>query len=252
MKTPQNTKTLPLFTAGLGILALALRIALLALGNDEKGLLIPGHPLDILVWIVTAIAVLPVLLCIRKPKGPYCFVPSAAAAFGSFALAGGIAVAVIFGWNPWSRLELVRDLCGLLAIPALMAEALRRYEGKQTFFLLHAPVCVYLTLYTVSHYQIWCSRPQLQDWFFSMIGCLLLMLFAYYQTAFDVEMGKPRMQQAAGLASVFFCTAAMAAGEEVPLYLGGAVWALTSLCSLTPAAHHTENSITEPVQEDAQ
>ena len=51
-----NAKSLPVLTAGLGLLALLLRLGLYLLGTDEKGLLISGYPLDLLVWVVTAAA----------------------------------------------------------------------------------------------------------------------------------------------------------------------------------------------------
>lgn len=256
MKTKLTDNLLPILTAGLGFAALILRLALFLLGNDEKGLLIPGHPLDILVWAVTAAASILILFRVWRLDGSqnyeHNFAPSAPAVIGAFALAGGIAVAVTFGWNPWKRLELIRDLCGLLAIPALAAAVLRRYWGKQPLFLLHGLVCLYLILYSVSHYQSWSSRPQLQDWFFSMAACLLLTLFAYYQTAFDVGMGNRRMQLGTGLLAAFFCIAAMAGGEDVPLHLGGALWTLTNLCSLTPVKLRRKNPITENQQEEAE
>ena len=256
MKTKPNIQILPVFVAALGFLALILRLALFLLGTDEKGLLISGHPLGILVWTVTVFAAAATILGIRKLDGSrkyeHNFAPSAAAAIGAFALAGGITVAVIFGWNTWTKLELIRNVCGLLAVPALVALGLFRYRGKPPVFPLHGLVCLYLILHTISHYQLWSSRPQLQNWFFPMLASLLLTLFAYYLTAFDANMGKRRMQLAAGLLSVFFCIAAMAGGEDVPLYLGGAVWALTNLCRLTPVKRRRKNPITELTQEETQ
>ena len=67
-----------------------------------------------------------------------------------------------------------------------------------------------------------------------MAASIALSLFAYYQTAFDVELGNRRMQLGMGLLGSFFCLAAAAGSEDRMLYLGGAVWMLTNLCSLTP------------------
>lgn len=243
-----NTKLLPVAAAGLGILALLARIALYLLGRDEKGLLISGHPLELLVWAATAAAIL-ILAFVWKLDGSaryaHNFAPSVPAAIGSFALAGGITVCVILSGGTGLWLGLLSRITGFLAIPAIVWAGLCRYRGKRPFFLLHALVCLYLMLYLVNHYQTWSSRPQMQDWFFSMLGILFLALFGYYQTTFDVNMGKRRMQLCTGLLAGFFCIAAAAGGEDVPLYIGGAAWALTGLCSLTPVPRRRKNPITE-------
>lgn len=256
MKTKLNAKNLPLITAGMGLLVLLVRSALLLLGEDKKGLLIPGHPLNILVWILTAFAAVLITAAVLgldgSPTYSDNFAPSTAAAIGCFAMAGGIAVAVILNWSTWSRLELIRNIFGLLAVPALVMLGLHRWKGKQPFFLLHGIVCLYLILYSVSHYQLWSSRPQMQHWFFAMAGAICLTLFAYFQTAFDVSMSSRRKQLGTGLLAVFFCTAAAAGGEDVLLYLGGAAWAITNLCSLTPVKRRRPNPITHRTEENAE
>lgn len=255
MKHNLKSISLPNLAAGLGAAAFLLRAGLYLLGTDEKGLLISGYPLDLLVWVVTAAAV--VLTVIRvypldgSPRYADNFSPDTGAAIGCFALAGGILVSVITGWNAWMRLDLIRNVCGLLAIPAIIRVAFCRWQGKRPFFAFHAITCLYLTLYAVSHYQVWSSRPQLQDYFFSMAGAVLLTLFAYYQTAFDVGMGKRRMQLVTGLLAAFFCMTAAATGEDLLLYAGGAVWALTNLCSLTPIKRRRPNPIAEASKENA-
>lgn len=233
-----KTKFLPMLSALLGLAALLLRTGLYLVGTDEKGLLQPWHPLDILCWAVTGTAVLIFALGVRKRGGSslyrHNFQFSTPAAIGSFALAGGIAVAVITGWNAGTRLDLLRNVCGLLAVPSLILVGLCRWQGKQPFFAFHGIVCLYLTLYMISHYQLWCSQPQTQDYFFSMAGAVLLTLFAYYQTAFDAGLGRRRMQLLTGLLAGFFCIAAINGTEDVLLYAGGAVWALTGLCRMQP------------------
>ena len=254
MKTKLNAKKLPLCIACMGALALLGRIALFALGEDEKGLLVPGHPMDVLVWILTAAAVALIAGGILRRNGSEeygdNFAPSAAAAVGCWVLAGGIALTVVSGWNPWSRLEMIRNVFGLLSVPTLVLLGLHRKQGRQPFFLLHGTVCLYLILYAVSHYQLWSSHPQLQHWFFSMAGSIALTLFAYCQTAFDVSMGSRRMQLGTGLLAAFFCLAAMAGGDDLLLYLTGAVWALTNLCTLTSVPVKRKGPGTDRIQEE--
>lgn len=253
MNLNPNTKPLPFLTACLGLITLILRLGLEMLGKDSKGLLIPGHPLDLLVWAVTLAAILLILLTVLplngSPRYTDNFSASTAAAIGCFALAGGIVVSTLLGYNTNMRLDLVRRISGLLAIPALIWAGLCRWQGKQPFFLTYALASLYLTMHAISHYQVWSSRPQLQNWIFCMAASILLALFAYYQTAFCVSLGKRRMQLGTGLLAAFFGLSAAAGGEDMMLYLGGAVWALTDLCNLTPVRRRP-NPITESAGND--
>lgn len=249
MKTLQQAQKRPIIVAGSGLIVLILRFLLFLVGRDEKNLLIPGHPLDLLIWIVTAGAAAVILVSVWKLAGSsrYAdnFAPSAAAAIGAFALAGGIAVSAILGTSSGLRLDLLCRLCGALAVPALVWAGLCRWKGKQPFFGFNALVCLYLTLYAVSRYQIWSSHPQIQDWFFDMAAIVCLVLFSYYQTAFCVGFGKRRLQLLTGLLAGFFCISAIAGGEDILLYTGGALWSLTNLCSLTPVPRRRKKPITE-------
>ena len=251
-----NFKSLPVLSLGLGLLTCVIRVALLTLGRDGKGLLTVWHPLNVLAWAVTAVAVALVILGVWKLDGSrkyeHNFAPSLAAALGCCLLAGGIAASVVSGLGSWTRMTGICSLCGLLTVPALALAGLNRKQGKRPFFGFHAIVWLYLALCAVSRYQIWSSRPQMQNWFFNMAALLMLTVFAYYQTAFDENMGNRRMLLGSGLLAAFFCVAAMANGEDVLLYLTGAVWAVTNLCSLTPVKRRRRNPVTEEAQEDAE
>ena len=76
-----------------------------------------------------------------------------------------------------------------------------------------------------------------------MLGCVLLCLFAYQQTAFSVGLGKRRSQLFAGLAGAFFCFGAAALKMDALLYLTGGLWMLTNLCSLTPVPRRRKNPL---------
>ena len=254
MKYLLHPQKFPFFTATAGLITLVLRFSLFLLGRDEKNLLIPGHPLDVFTWVITAAAAALILASLWKQDGSSRygdnFTPSVAATIGAFALAGGIAVSAILGSSSGLRLEVLCRFSGILAVPAVVWAGLCRWKGKKPFFLLHAVVCLYLTLYTITHYQTWSSHPQIQNWFFDMTGIVCLTLFSYYQTSFDAGMGNRRMQLLTGLLGVFFCLAAIAGSEDILLYIGGAVWALTNLCSLAPVSRRRKNPITEDITDE--
>ena len=240
----RNVSRLPIAIAAMGAAACILRFALYRMGTDEKGLLIPGHPLSIGLWLLFATAVVLVTGAVWRETGsrPYAenFPKASAAWLGCLAFAAGFGVTTALELSAFTLLERLQGISGLLAAPALIAIAVCRKLGKRPFFALHLLVCVALTLFTVNHYRTWSSFPQLQDSFFPMMGCLLLMLFAYYQTAFDVDIGSRRMQLGTGLLAAFCCFAAIAGTGAWGLYLTGGIWTLTNLCTLTPAMKQKE------------
>lgn len=238
MKTLMNTKKLPYITLLLGLLGAALRRLLYSVAVDEKGLIVSCHPLELGLWLVTAAVVL-VVLTVRKLDGSARFEDnfhaSIPAAVGCIAGAVGIGLTVLLQepgiggglGNAWK-------ITGVLAFASLDVIAKYRWEGKQPFFGLHALVCVFFAIHMVTCYRGWSGDPQLQDYVFPLFGCMGLMLFAYYQAAFDVGLGKRRILLAVGLLTVFACFTALARTEHAPLYLSGGIWAATNLCSLTP------------------
>ena len=224
MKHSANTCSAPLVTAGLGGIALALRQCLYAFATDHKGLLIPMHPLEIALWLVSAAAVLWVIASVKRESA----VPAFVSAMGCFAFAVGVGVTALLA-EGGSSLAAVARISALPVIPALAYIGLCRRSHKPPFFLCHALLCIHLTLYTVCRYQLWSSHPQLQDALFPMLGCIFLMLFSYYQAAQDVAMGKPKLQLASGLLAGFCCITAVSGGSDALLYSTGALWALTNL-----------------------
>ena len=250
MKSFKNR--LPGTIAVMGAAACALRFCLYLLATDENGLLISGHPLEICLWIITAVAAALIVLQIRKQsdKCQYAdnFPGSAVPAVGCLLFAMGISLSVLANRYAFTALERLRNLTGLLSVPSLIFLAVCRRKGSRPGFVFHGIVCLHLVLYTTSFYSFWSRHPQLQDSFFPMMGCIFLALFAYYQTSFDVDMGSRRMQLATGMAAVFCCIAAIPHSDALPLYFTGALWALTNLCTLTPTDPETTDTEKEEVQ----
>lgn len=243
MKHPNR---LPVIVADLGLVAFLLRLSLYHFGTDEKGLLVTGHPLETALWLLAAATAIFVVAVLRKETGsrPYKenFPGNTSAAFGCILFAAALAFTAVKGLYGFTLLERLRSITGILAAVALIAVAVFRIQGRRPVFLLHLLVCIALTLHTVNHYRSWSSCPQLQDAFFPMMGCIGLMLFSYYQTAFDVDSGSRRMQLGTGLLAAFCCFAALPGSDTPALYLAGNIWTLTNLCSLTPTVEKKEET----------
>lgn len=235
MKHLLKSKRLPILIALLGVMGLMLRKGLYAVALDGKNLLLSGHPLEWLLWLVTAAAFGLILLGVRNRKGSNLYEencqPSLPAALGAVAMAVGIGVSVFLtGPDISGTLGLVWKITGGLSVTAMILVAKARWEGKQPIFLLHGIVCIFFAIHMVGCYQGWSRNPQIQDYVFTLLADLGLMLFGYQQTAFDADSGNPRLQRLFGLLTAYCCFVALSGTEYPLLYLTGGIWALTNLC----------------------
>ena len=199
MKKLLIPKNLPILAAGLGAVGLVLRWLLYAVTVDEKNLLPVSHPLKILLWLVTAGAVVLIVGTVWKLDGSnrYAdnFFPSMTAAVGHFVAAAGILLTVLLNKPAtYGAITTAWKVLGILSAPALVLAGMSRMQGKRPMFLTHLVVCVFLMFHILGNCQSWSGNPQLQDYVFSLFGCVFLMLFAYYEAAFDVGSGTRRME----------------------------------------------------------
>lgn len=221
----------------LGIAALVLRKMLYAQAVDARGLLLQNHPLEIALAALTAAALTVLVLAVRKQKGSGnfadCYVADLPAAFGNVAAGAGIAITVLTGApGMGGYLESAWRILGLAAPVCFCVAAFARMWGKTPFFLLHVVGCLFFVVHIVSRYQLWSGNPQMQDYVFSLLGAMTLMFFGFYTAALEAGCGSRRMSLGMGLAAVYLCLAELARSSCPALYLGGACWVLTELCSM--------------------
>lgn len=239
MKKLLRSDNLPVMTAALGGIGLVLRKLLYALAVDEKNLLVTSHPLELLLWLLTAASLLLIVSTVWRLDGSNRYVdnfrPSVGAAAGHILAAAGILLTVVANAPMMpGHLGMIWKVLGILAVPCLVLAGLARMQGRRPFFALHLVPCLFLVFHTVDHYQSWSGNPQFQDYAFALFGTMALTLFAFYNAAFDVGSGRRRMLLGMGLSAVYLCLVELAVTEYPFLYLGGIVWVLTGLCSLKP------------------
>ena len=212
-----------------GSTAFALRKLLYAGGVDARGLLLRNSPLGIALTVLTALALVFVVLTARKQETGDASVDFPAA-IGNAAAGGGILVTVLtaapmmggYLENAWRILGFAAPVCLLLA-------GISRAFGKKPFFLLHVIACLFFLVHIVTRYQLWSSNPQLQDYVFALLGAAALMFFCFYTAAQEADCGNGRMKLGMGLAAVYLCLAELARSSCPALYLGGLVWVFTEL-----------------------
>lgn len=237
MKSIFKPKLLPWAVVLLGIAGCALRGSLYAFFVDARNLLPRAHPVTLALLAVTALTAVMVVLTIRRCPGSEHyrdnFRASLPAALGHILLASGILLTVLQypPVMPGMVGKLWRFL-GIASAPLLCYAGFARALGKKPFFLSYVLVSVFFALHMVCHYRIWCSDPQLQNYFFAFTATLGLMLFGYYQAAVCVGMGNRRMLLGTGLITAYLCLVSLPNADCLYLYLGGAIWSVTGLCNM--------------------
>ncbi len=228
---------LPWAVAALSLEGWGLRLGLYAEAVDVKGLLIRNHPVELALWAVMALGTAVILLLVRKLGGSGAyednFSPSPAAALGHIFLGGCILVTVL--GQPFSGTPgLLWKILGFVSAPALVWGGVCRYLGKKPFFGIHAAPCLFLLMHVICRYPGWSGNPQLQDYVFELLSAISLVLLCYQLAVFEAAAGSRRKMLTTGLLAVLLAGPALSGTEFTALYLGGALFAAVSLCSLTP------------------
>ena len=239
MKKNRNPDIMPLGIVLLSAAGYVLRSGLYTTALDDKNLLLRNHPLALCLWGCTAAAF--VLSLVAAGQGykisQYAanFEGSVMAALGHILAGSGILLTVLL--DPVPVLDPAATLwkvCGILSCAALYWAAFSRARGDRPFFGTYGVMSVFFAIHLIANYQLWCADPQLQNFVFAFLACLMLMLFAYYQCAFCVDSGSSFRLRFTGLLAVFFCVCAIAVQGHLWLYGGCAVWAFTGLSRIRP------------------
>lgn len=221
MTLKKDPKWLPIVMLGLGGLAMALRYLLYRLAVDEKGLLVPGHSLELCLWVLT-IAVTGAVIALTGRE----YTPQPATfpqMLGE--LAGGLAILSLLPGllkNSAVSMDGVHMALAVIAAAALIFSAFRMFRGQVPSMFLHSGVCVFFALHLISRYRVWSSHPQIQDYFFPLMAALAGMVFAYLRC----DRPRVRLRRIAGLLGAFSAFAAAGGGDFPVFFLGTGLWML--------------------------
>lgn len=241
MKRFLKPAILPYMVLVAGAIGMALRLWLLLSGTDGKGLLVEGHPAQILLWGLTAVVLALLFLLTGKlskaPKYSFNYPPSVIGAAGAGIAALGVMLTSINELSAGG--DTLATLCaglGLLCTTLLAVIALARWKGYRFSVLPHGIICVYAMLHLVCKYRLWSAEPQLMTYCFPLFCLAALTIAVFCRAGFDADNGNRRSLVISHLLTVFFGMLAIPGSADWLFYLTVSIWMLTDLCDLTPVA----------------
>lgn len=224
-----------LITLGAGLLTLLLRIWLYATGMDGKGLLNLGHPGNWMSFVITAVY-LPLLgLCVlnmgkNTPGYNQLFPDSPIAFFGNIIAGVGIGICAILEMaQKFQMINLLLCVFGLASAASLIYLARCRQQRLQPSMAFHGIFAVYLMIHALSQYRVWSGQTQLQEHFFCLLSCVFAILGMFQRTAMDAREGNRKQYVFFNQACMFFSLASVRSSDWL-FYLSLAVWCGANLC----------------------
>ncbi len=229
---------LTLLAAAVGIL---LRLWLLLVGTDERGLYPAGHISGVLL-ILLSIAVAGIIFLVAGCAGrsrAYSanFRASLPGAIGFILLGVGLlpcAMRYLLGGT--ILLEWIAGLSGIFAAVALLWGGVCRRSGRKPHYLTFALPCLFFALHLFCMGHTWGDEPELVRFlpeFFAAAACVPA---CYQLWAFTVDLGNRATSLFWSLLAAYFCLIAVPGSDNALLCLTGAVWLLTNLCPKRPSA----------------
>lgn len=226
---------LPGITFIAGALALVLRILLQVTGIDEKGLLVTGHFAGVLLYILTALFLATLFLCVwsvnNLSRYSKLFPASLPGAVGCILAAAGVLyTGVAQAFRQSDPLTLVTALVAVGAAICFVRIGMLRQKGQRPSYLLYTTVTVYFMLQLVCQYRFWSPESQFLLYFFPLLASVFLTLTAYQATCLTVNKGIRWQYIFFNQAALFFCFVSLISKYWV-FYLAMGLWVSTNLCS---------------------
>lgn len=220
----KNTLLWPLICVPvLGAVGAALRYWLFSTGVDEKGLIVTEHPAQLLIWLLTLAVSVTLVIATRwiKNSADYRsnFPPSVLGSAGFLLAAGATAFVTL------RRLDTLTDILsiagfalGCASILCLAFLAWKRFYGQRPNPIAFIIICAWLMVDLILLYRHWSATPQVQNYCFSLLANVCIMLSVYYSATFSANMGNRQMHTLFHLLAVFFCLVSLPKCENSVYY----------------------------------
>lgn len=220
----KQTRLIPWMYLILAALGAVLRGALYTVAVDDRGLL-AWHPLELGLWLVTALAVGGTLALIGRVSVPQ--PGKSCAGVGAVCMALGIGLTLILG--PESGIPVLNGIHTLLGWAAV-AGLLYGLTGRR--FFGYSLLCLFLCVQMVIAYQGWSEMTQWMDYGFGVCALLCTVLFAYFRGAETAGLKTGKFLPLLALPGMFFCGTALPESPWSFLLLGSLFWQLAETTAI--------------------
>lgn len=237
-----NLKTRILFFAALaaGAVGACLRFLMYRTGFDEKNILSPSHPFHLLCMALAGLlAVCLFFALLKSDRGSDPEAGPSACPLGLLALVAGGCFAGLYGMPLLREADTVLATCRaaatLIAAFCMVLCALLPRKLRAVHNICTGLITVFFALDMFCRYQEWSGNPQLPDYVFQILACMLLSICSYYRLAFDVGLGKRRKLLWTCLMALCLSLFCVSGPETQFFFLGGALWAGGCICATEPS-----------------
>lgn len=212
---------------------MGLRLWLLPIGTDDRGLLRLSDPLFPILLLLTLL-VLPLLYLAARtedaaPKSRTLLYLLASLAAGVGILCTEVeTIRLLPGGFSW-----IAGAVGLAAVPCLPWQALAQSRGKRPPLAALLIPCLYFLIHLLAQYRLWGMVPQLYRYLFPMLASLSLLLAAYHRAAADILPARRGALLFHTQAAAFFSFLAVPNGSAL-FFVTQGLWMAASL--LTPVS----------------
>ena len=220
-------------TAGvMGFAAALIRSRYFEKALEKGGFLTPGHPLQILFWILAAVMLMTAGVLSFHQKTPLKTAPKGILP-GVSELVLSLSLGLTALWMPREiHFYEVLRLLGLAAAAGLLANGVLLMGRKTLGIFPNSLLCLFFLLYSVGMYSQWSNVPEMERILVPAVALILMLPLSCELAAWDAGEGKEsRILFLAGMA-LFFNLASLGCPTGQNLNLGGAVWALGAIVCL--------------------
>lgn len=220
-------------TTALGLWSLALQRNLMTNGLDEKGLLIPGQPTQMLLWGICLVFLAVTALALRglgsggtyEQAFPKCILS------GGLMVVGGLVMA-FSGLNILVPDSYGEAIAALVSGGAMMVCGIFRMVGKSEGVGPDLVVAVYYAWNLLAGYMELPGYSQLYRFLFPILAGVSVMLFSLHRSRCTAGVLERKGLVFWGFAGMYFTLVALSSGKDGGFYLASWLWCAGGMCDL--------------------
>ncbi|MBO5836458.1 MAG: HD domain-containing protein [Oscillospiraceae bacterium] len=238
MKNAEKQTPLSLASLLAGALGCILYLSLRLLGTDSRGFIQTGHPVAILLFLLTAATLVGLAISLRQFKGTpsynHIFPADLLGAIGHFVAAGGaLLTGILTAVSQADIINILGAIAGILAAGSFVYMGLCRMEKLSPNFNLYIAVVPFFIFNLVSQYRFWSNEPEILRYVFLLLGNIFLMITVYYRACLFAGRNARSIYAFFHCGSIFFC-GVCTVGANRFFYLCMLLWLFLDWFSLSP------------------